>query len=33
MKKLSIILTLFFISCQQAYAIDAAQHFEKLQAK
>ena len=33
MKKLSIILTLFFVSCQQAYAVDAAQHFEKLQIK
>lgn len=33
MKKLSIILTLFFVSCQQSYAVDAAQHFEKVQAK
>jgi hypothetical protein len=33
MKKLSTALTLFFVSSHQAHAVDAAQHFEKLQIK
>lgn len=33
MKKLSIALTLFFLFCHKAHAVDAAQHFEKLQIK
>jgi hypothetical protein len=33
MEKLSIIIMLLFASCQPAHAVDAAQHFEKLQTK
>jgi len=33
MKKLSIALTLFFLFCHKAHAVDAAQQFEKLQTK
>ena len=33
MKKLSIILTLFFVSCQQSYAIEATTYYENLSKK
>lgn len=31
MKKPSIILVLFFISCQQSYAVNVVAHFEKME--